>query len=42
MNLPLGFTQDPRVLDLMEDIQPFFKKIPKTTSRNDIIKNYKN
>ena len=41
MNLPLGFTQDPRVLDLMEDLQPSFKRIPKTTIRNDIIKNYK-
>ena len=38
MNLLLGFTQDPRVLDLMEDIQSSFKKIPKATSRNDIIK----
>ena len=42
MNLPLGFTQYPRVLDLMEDLQPSFKRIPKTTIRNDIIKNYKN
>ena len=42
MNLPLGFTQDPRVLDLMEDLQPSFKRIPKTTIHNDIIKNYKN
>ena len=42
MNLPLGFTQDSRVLDLMEDLQPSCKIIPKTTSRNDIIKNYKN
>ena len=42
MNLPLEFTQDPRVLDLMEDLQPSFKRIPKTTIRNDIIKNYKN
>ena len=42
MNLPLGFTQDPRVLDLMEDLQPSFKRIPKTTIRKDIIKNHKN
>ena len=42
MNLPLGFTQDSRVLDLMKDLQLFFKRIPKTTSRNDTIKNYKN
>ena len=42
MNLLLGFTQDPRVLDLMEYLQPSFKRIPKTTSNNDIIKNYKN
>ena len=41
MNLLLGFIQDRRVLDLMEDLQPSFKRIPKTTSRNDIIKNYK-
>ena len=41
MNLPLGFTRDPRVLDPMEYLQPSFKRIPKTTSRNDIIKNYK-
>ena len=42
INLPLRFTQCPRVLDLMEDLQPSFKRIPKTTSYNDIIKNYKN
>ena len=41
MNLPLGFTQNPIVLDLMEDLQLSFKRIPKTTSHNDIIKNYK-
>ena len=38
MNLPLEFTQDPRALDLMENLQPSFKRIPKTTSRNDVIK----
>ena len=37
MNLPLGFTQDPRVLDLMEDLRPSFKRISDTTSHNDII-----
>ena len=42
MNLPLGFTKDFRVLDLMEDLQPSFKRIPKTTSHNYIIKIYKN
>ena len=42
MNLPLRFTQDPIILDIMEDLQPSFKRIPKTTSRNDIIKIYKN
>ena len=26
----------------MEDLQSSFKRIPKTTSRNDIIKNHKN
>ena len=41
MNLSLGFIQDPRVLDLMEDLQLSFKRFSNTTSRNDIIKNYK-
>ena len=41
MTLPLRFTQDPRVLNLMEDLKPSFKRIPEITSRNDIIKNYK-
>ena len=31
MNLILGSTQDPRVLDLMEDLQSSFKRIIKTT-----------
>ena len=26
MNLPLGLTLDPRVLDLMEDLQPSLKE----------------
>ena len=42
MNLHLGFAKDLIVLDLMEDLQSSFKRIPKTTSRNYIIKNYKN
>ena len=33
MNLPLEFTQDPRVLDLMKDLQLSFKRYNK---------NYKN
>ena len=42
MNLPLGFTQDPRILHPMEELQPFYKGVPKTICRNDIMKNYEN
>ena len=42
MNLPMEFIQDPRILDLMEELQPSYKRISKTTCRNDIMKNYEN
>ena len=38
MNLPMGFTQDPKILDLTEELQPSYKRISKTTCLNNIMK----
>lgn len=37
MNLPTTFAEDPRILDLMQDVQLAFYGITRTASPNDII-----